>query len=128
MTPAIRAARAAGIAIRVHTYDHDPSVQSYGEEAASALGVDPGRVYKTLVARLDKAGLVVAIVPVLAGWLAIDMGISSAITEITAGVLVGYFIADTSGMDWLRFFSNFGLLGLMFMAAFEVDVRRLRTT
>ena len=31
-------------------------------------------------------------------------------------------------MGWVRFLANFGMLGLMFMAGFEVDVRRLRTT
>jgi Cys-tRNA(Pro)/Cys-tRNA(Cys) deacylase len=62
-TPATTAARRAGIAFEVHEYEHDPSAASYGMEAAEALGVDPGRVFKTLVADLDGT-LTVCIVPV----------------------------------------------------------------
>ena len=36
-TPAIAAAEAAGIAFRMHEYDHDPSTDSYGLEAAEKL-------------------------------------------------------------------------------------------
>lgn len=63
MTPAIDTARRAGIDFRVHEYQHDPSVQSYGEEAAAALGIDPGRVFKTLLVSTSQ-GLAVAMVPV----------------------------------------------------------------
>jgi Cys-tRNA(Pro)/Cys-tRNA(Cys) deacylase len=65
-TPAIVAAERAGIAFSVLEYKHDPGAASYGLEAAEALGLDPARVYKTLVLRVDGAGLVVAIVPVAA--------------------------------------------------------------
>lgn len=66
-TPAITALREAGVDFRLHPYDHDPSPASepsgFGEEAARALGVDPRRIFKTLIA--DVAGeLVVAVVPV----------------------------------------------------------------
>ena len=48
-------------------YAHDAAAHgrglSYGEEAAAALGVDPRRVFKTLVADVDGA-LTVAVVPV----------------------------------------------------------------
>lgn len=47
----------------LHPYPHDPRSPSYGEEAAAALGVDPGRVLKTLVAAVDDA-LAVGVVPV----------------------------------------------------------------
>jgi Cys-tRNA(Pro)/Cys-tRNA(Cys) deacylase len=47
----------------VHEYEHDPAAASYGLEAAEALGIDPGRVFKTLVADLDGT-LTVCIVPV----------------------------------------------------------------
>jgi len=53
----------AGIRHTVHRYDHDPRHQSYGREAAEALGVAPERVFKTLVADVDGA-LTVAVVPV----------------------------------------------------------------
>jgi Cys-tRNA(Pro)/Cys-tRNA(Cys) deacylase len=52
-----------GIAHTVHTYAHDPRTGSYGAEAAEALGVASGRVFKTLVADVDGA-LAVGVVPV----------------------------------------------------------------
>ena len=62
-TPAIVAAERAAIAFTVHEYEHDPKAASYGLEAAEKLGVDPARVFKTLVVAVDGA-LTVAIVPV----------------------------------------------------------------
>jgi Cys-tRNA(Pro)/Cys-tRNA(Cys) deacylase len=62
-TPATVALTRAGIDFTLHPYDHDPRSTSYGEEAAAALGLDPQRVFKTLMASLD-GGLVVAVVPV----------------------------------------------------------------
>jgi Cys-tRNA(Pro)/Cys-tRNA(Cys) deacylase len=64
-TPAIAAAERAGIPFALHEYDHDPKAESYGLEAAELLGLDPRRVFKTLV--VDRDGtLAVAIVPVAA--------------------------------------------------------------
>jgi Cys-tRNA(Pro)/Cys-tRNA(Cys) deacylase len=52
------------VAHTLHPYDPDhPAEQGYGEAAAAALGVDPGRLFKTLVTRVDGA-LTVALVPV----------------------------------------------------------------
>ncbi len=62
-TPATVALTAAGIAFEVRSYDHDPRASSYGLEAAEVLGVEPERVFKTLLASLD-GKLVVGIVPV----------------------------------------------------------------
>jgi Cys-tRNA(Pro)/Cys-tRNA(Cys) deacylase len=62
-TPAIAAAERAGIAFRVHDYEHDPRAESFGAEAVEKLGIDPARVFKTLVADVDGA-LTVAVVPV----------------------------------------------------------------
>ncbi|MGW2724566.1 Cys-tRNA(Pro) deacylase [Streptomyces sp. NPDC001492] len=62
-TPATVALTSAGVPYTVHSYDHDPSHPSYGEEAAEAMGVSPDRVFKTLVADVDGA-LTVAVVPV----------------------------------------------------------------
>ncbi len=64
-TPATVAATRAGVAFRLHAYSHDPAAASYGEEAAEALGTDPRRVLKTLVAEVDGT-LTVAVVPVSA--------------------------------------------------------------
>ena len=61
-TPATRAAKAAGITYTLHEYDHDPRAESYAREAAEALGLDPRRVFKTLVVSVGDA-LAVAIVP-----------------------------------------------------------------
>ncbi len=69
-TPAVDAARRAGIEHSVHEYGHDATPTgrerrtSWGLEAAAALGVEPERVFKTLLARVDEARLVVGIVPV----------------------------------------------------------------
>lgn len=63
-TPALVALDAAGADHVVHPYEHDPaSTLGYGMEAAEVLGVDPGRVFKTLVTAVDGA-LIVAVVPV----------------------------------------------------------------
>ena len=62
-TPAIVVAARAGILFTVHEYVHDPKATSYGLEAAEKLGLDPARVFKTLVADADGT-LTVAIVPV----------------------------------------------------------------
>jgi Cys-tRNA(Pro)/Cys-tRNA(Cys) deacylase len=62
-TPATVALTRAGIDYQVRAYEHDPRTESYGLEAAQALGADPARVFKTLLASLDGT-LVVGIVPV----------------------------------------------------------------
>lgn len=62
-TPATTALTAAGVPFTVHDYDHDPRSESYGDEAATALGIDTGRVFKTLLADVDGT-LTVAVVPV----------------------------------------------------------------
>jgi Cys-tRNA(Pro)/Cys-tRNA(Cys) deacylase len=64
-TPAVAAAERAGIDFTLHEYAHDPAAGSYGLEAAEKLGVDPARVFKTLVVSVDGA-LEVACVPVAA--------------------------------------------------------------
>lgn len=66
MTPAINAARKAGIRYRIHQYEHDPAGACYGSEAAEKLGLPSTRVFKTLVATLDGRELAVAVVPVAA--------------------------------------------------------------
>jgi Cys-tRNA(Pro)/Cys-tRNA(Cys) deacylase len=64
VTPAVRALEAAGVPFTLHPYEHDPGAESFGEEAASVLGLDPDRVFKTLVVNADGRAAV-AIVPVL---------------------------------------------------------------
>lgn len=65
-TPATRLLDAVGAAYALHAYTHDPTSTAYGDEAATALGVDPLRIFKTLVVDLgaDRPELAVAVVPV----------------------------------------------------------------
>ena len=62
-TPATVALEAAGIPFTPHAYEHDATTTNYGLEAATALNLDPGQVFKTLLADVDGT-LVVGIVPV----------------------------------------------------------------
>lgn len=63
MTPAINIAKKANVAFQVHQYEHDSSAESYGLEAAEKLNIESSRVFKTLLAQVDKQ-LVVAVLPV----------------------------------------------------------------
>ena len=65
MTPAVDAARKAGIDHEVIEYEHDPSHESFGLEAVEVLGLPGEQVFKTLVAEVD-GKLAVGIVPVVA--------------------------------------------------------------
>ncbi|MFX1821134.1 MULTISPECIES: Cys-tRNA(Pro) deacylase [Micrococcaceae] len=62
-TPATAALAAAGVPFVLHPYTHDPAAASYGAEAAEVLGVDPSRVFKTLMVEVE-GRLAVGIVPV----------------------------------------------------------------
>ncbi|MFF2495105.1 Cys-tRNA(Pro) deacylase [Agromyces sp. NPDC058064] len=62
-TPATLALARAGVAFTALAYEHDPRAQAYGLEAAEKLGLDPDRVFKTLLAQID-GELAVGIVPV----------------------------------------------------------------
>ena len=64
MTPAVLAAWRAGIAVQLLEYTHDPTAESFGLEAAAALGVPAASVFKTLVVATDAGRLAVALVPV----------------------------------------------------------------
>lgn len=64
-TPAVRVLERARVAHVLHAYDPDDHAagQGFGDAAVAALGSDPARVLKTLLARVDDA-LTVAVVPV----------------------------------------------------------------
>ena len=47
-TPATRALRQARVPFELLEYAHDPKAEAYGLEAATALGLDPAAVFKTL--------------------------------------------------------------------------------
>jgi len=57
----------AGAPYAVHEFHHEPGERNYGQVAAEALGVEPERVFKTLVANLTTdrgVEQVVGVVPV----------------------------------------------------------------
>ena len=67
-TRAIDLARRAGVAFTVHEYSHDARSalheggRGYALEAVDALGLDPARVFKTIVVAVD-GRLALAVVP-----------------------------------------------------------------
>lgn len=64
MTPAINLLKKHKIGHQVHSYKHEPGSAGYGLEAADKLGIEPARVFKTLLVKLDQKTLAVAVVPV----------------------------------------------------------------
>lgn len=63
-TPATVLLSGRGVPHTLHQYDVAPDAPNYGALVADALGVPPARVFKTLIADVDGAGLTVAVVPV----------------------------------------------------------------
>lgn len=63
MTPAVNAVEKGGVHFSLHRYQSAAGVDNYGREAAEALGIDPRRVYKTLLVLVDDIPQV-AMVPV----------------------------------------------------------------
>lgn len=49
VTPAVQRLESLAIAHRLYEYDHDPARGDFGIEAAEVLGIDPDRVFKTLI-------------------------------------------------------------------------------
>jgi Cys-tRNA(Pro)/Cys-tRNA(Cys) deacylase len=52
-TRATQALEKAGVAFTLHSYGYDPDAPRIGLHAAEALGEDPARVLKTLMAEVD---------------------------------------------------------------------------
>jgi Cys-tRNA(Pro)/Cys-tRNA(Cys) deacylase len=50
-TPATLALEKAGITFTLHEYEYDPNAERIGMQAAEALGIEPARLLKTLMAR-----------------------------------------------------------------------------
>src|SRR4051794_5255938 len=147
-TPPPTPARKAGIEFSVHEYEHDPGASSYGMEAAAALGLDPARVFKTLVADLDGA-LTVCIVPVDAELDLRSLGkrarmADTAKAERTTGYVAGGIsplgqrralptLVDDSALEHESVFVSAGRRGLEIelrpqdlVALTKADVRALR--
>jgi len=131
-TPAIAALVRGGVTHEVHQIGHDPSVTAYGQEAAAALGVEPGRVFKTLINSVD-GKLVVAVVPVTGELslkaLAAALGAKTAemadraTAERATGYLTGGIsplgqkrrlptLIDASAAEWATIFVSGGRRGL----------------
>ncbi|MBA2416758.1 MAG: Cys-tRNA(Pro) deacylase [Geodermatophilaceae bacterium] len=106
-TPATALLDRGGVHYRLHSYSHDPRTAGYGAEAAAALGVDPGRVFKTLVVSVD-GRLTVGIVPVatsldlkaLAGALGGKRGVLADAAE--AARVTGYVVGGISPLGQRR--------------------------
>jgi Cys-tRNA(Pro)/Cys-tRNA(Cys) deacylase len=64
-TPATALLARTRVPFTLHSYPHDPRAAAFGDEAATALGVDPGRIFKTLIVTVDQR-LVCGVVPVAA--------------------------------------------------------------
>jgi len=62
---------------------------------------------------------------VVSGFLCLEFAFPVAIGEFLAGIIGSQFI-DTKDIPWLKFFSYIGLLGIMFLAGFEIDMPVLK--
>jgi Cys-tRNA(Pro)/Cys-tRNA(Cys) deacylase len=61
-TPATAAVQKAGVVFKLHEYDYDPNAERIGMQAAEALGVEPARLLKTLMAKAGSS-IVCVLVP-----------------------------------------------------------------
>lgn len=64
MTPAVDYLKRKKLPFSIHSYEADPSADSYGLEAADALGLEPKQVFKTLIVALNNNQYAVGIIPV----------------------------------------------------------------
>jgi Cys-tRNA(Pro)/Cys-tRNA(Cys) deacylase len=131
-TAATVALERAGIPFTLHEYAHDPRHESYGLEASQALGVVPGRVFKTLIAEVD-GNLAAGVVPVdgqldlkalaaAVGGKRASMAAVAAAERATGYVAGGIspvgqrrrlpLVLDASAMGWPTVFCSGGRRGL----------------
>jgi Cys-tRNA(Pro)/Cys-tRNA(Cys) deacylase len=131
-TPATAALESARIPFTVHEYPHDPRHESYGQEAAEALGTEAARVFKTLIADVD-GRLVAGVVPVdgqldLKALAAAAGGKKAAMADVTAAERATGYVAggispvgqrkrlpvvlDDSALDFGTVFCSGGRRGL----------------
>ena len=133
-TPAVVALEQARVAFTVHTFDNVPTEAGYGKAAASALGVDEARVFKTLLVEVT-GGVkhAVGIVPVSGNLslkaIATALGakraemLDAAIAERLTGYVVGGIspfgqkkklptVIDASALDHATIFVSGGKRGL----------------
>ena len=60
-TRATQALKQLGVRFTLHEYDYDPDADSIGLQAAAAIGAEPRRVLKTLMAELDGKAVCVVV-------------------------------------------------------------------
>lgn len=147
-TRATRALEVAGAAFTVHAYAYDPAADSIGLAAAAALGVDPGRVFKTLMIVADgKPACVLApsdgevalkrVAAALGAKAAVMMKPADA--ERVAGYRIGGIspfgqtrrlpvVIDASAAGWDTIFLNGGQRGLQVCLAPDMVQRVLGAT
>lgn len=144
-TPATRSLDAAGIDYRLHIYDYDPNAPNIGQHAAAATGIDPARMFKTLMLELDGKPAC-AIVPVTRELalkkLAITLGGKHArlLPAASAERITGYHVGgispfgqkkrvpvalDTSALEHTTIWCNGGQRGLMIELAPQAIVQLL---
>ena len=110
-TPATNLLTSKSIDFKAHEYSHDPNSTSFGLEAAEKLGVDPNRVFKTLIANVDES-FAVAIVPVnqqvSLKSLARTLGAKRAVMAdpAQAARLTGYVVGGISPLGQKRLLST----------------------
>ncbi len=110
-TPATNLLTSKGVDFKAHEYSHDPNSTSFGLEAAEKLGVDPNRVFKTLIANVDES-FAVAIVPVnqqvSLKSLARTLGAKRAVMAdpTAAARLTGYVVGGISPLGQKRLLST----------------------
>lgn len=52
-TQGLKMLAAKGVAVTLHPYDYDPNAEAVGLAAATALGIDPALMLKTLMVEVD---------------------------------------------------------------------------
>jgi len=147
-TPATALLTKHKVPFTLHPYEHDPRAEAYGEEAASALGVAPERMFKTLIA--DVGGkLVCGVVPVAGrldlkalaaavGGKKAEMADPTAAARATGYVVGGIsplgqrsqlrIVIDTSAADFETVFVSAGKRGLQMELAPSDLVRAASAT
>lgn len=73
-----------------------------------------------------EVSLAIAICLLITAALALELRISSAVLEVLAGLGLALLISDISQTPWLEFLANLGMLALMFVAGFDLNVDHLR--
>jgi len=91
VTPAILALEIVSQPYRLLHYSHTGSGLGYGEEAVAELGLDPKKVFKTLLAELHNGEIVVCVVPVSS---LLNLKALSKVTKVKRAIMAPKSIAQ----------------------------------